>query len=208
MLPRKFTLLSIILLSATLRAEQPLVTGPIVILLGPPGSGKTTQAVEAAKYLKLPVVSAAGLIKDNQAELQKARKSGITGMEPETDPLLNKFFEARIRRGDLASGMVLDGYPCTKDQADFIARLAASGVVSKGIVLHLKVSDDVVLKRLGGKQKKLPASAEQRLKDYHRETTALEIYFPSASIIPIDGAKKPKNVTKQIQAALKQQFGK
>ncbi|MBI4893914.1 MAG: nucleoside monophosphate kinase [Acidobacteria bacterium] len=202
------TLLALSLFSVSLFAEQPLVTGPVVILLGPPGSGKSTQAVEAAKYLKVPVVSVADLIKDNRAVLEQARVPGITGMEPETDPLLNRFFAARIKRGDLASGMILDGYPCTKDQADFVSKLAASGAISKGLVLHIKVSDEVVLQRMGGKHKKLPASVEQRLKDYHRETAALEIYYPSASIIPIDGAKKPGAVTKQIKAALKAQFGK
>ena len=50
---------------------EPLVTGPIVVLLGPPGSGKTTQAAAVAKYLGVPIVSVAELIKDNAAEYRK-----------------------------------------------------------------------------------------------------------------------------------------
>src|SRR3974390_3446134 len=88
---------------------QQLVTGPVVVFLGPPGSGKSTQAAEAATNLKVPVVSAGELTKENAAEPAKARTAGIPGMEPETDPLLNKFFEARLKRGDLSNGMILDG---------------------------------------------------------------------------------------------------
>ena len=187
---------------------EQLVTGPIVILLGPPGSGKTTQAAAVAKYLGVPIVSVADLIKDNTAELQKAQTRGITGMEPETDPLLNRIFETRIKKGDVVNGMVLDGYPNTKDHADFTSKLVDTSVIRKPIILHLMIPDDVVRKRLAGKDGTLPASVEQRLKDYHRETTALSIYFPNAEIVELDGTKKPRKVTKNIEAVLKQKFKK
>jgi adenylate kinase len=193
---------------STLAVGQPLVTGPVVLLLGPPSSGKTLQAAALAKHLKIPIVAVSDLIRDNAAELQKARTRGITGMEPETDPLLNKFFEARLQNGDLAGGMILDGYPNTKDHADFATKLVETGVMSKPVIVHLLVPDDVVRKRAKGKDGKIPDAVEQRLKDYHRETMALKIYFPSAEIIDIDGTKKPNTVTKNIQKALKARFDK
>jgi adenylate kinase len=193
---------------STLGFGQQLVSGPVVVFLGAPGSGKSTQAAAAAKYLKVPVVSAAELVRDNADELRKVYRHGITGIVPETDPLLNKFFQARLNKGDLSGGMILDGYPNTKDQADFASKLVASGVVSKPIILHLQVPDDVVRKRLAGKDGKLPSSAEQRLKDYHREVTAIEIYFPNADVTLIDGTKKPGAVTKKVNAVLKAKFGK
>ena len=49
---------------------------------------------------------------------------------------------------------------------------------------------------------------EQRLKDYHREFTSVEIYFPGAGITNVDGTKKPKAVTKEINAILKAKLGK
>jgi adenylate kinase len=195
-------------LFAALAPAQPLVTGPVVVFLGPPGSGKSTQARAAAKYLKVPIVSAEELITDNAAELAKARTPGIAGMEPQTDPLLNKFFEARLKKGDLKDGVVLDGYPNTKDHADFASKLVVQGVIPKAVILHLQIPDDVVRKRLAGKGGKLSAAAEQRLKDYHRETTAIQVYFPNADITPIDGTKKPGKVEKQVREVLKAKFGK
>jgi adenylate kinase len=201
-------LIATVAICAGMAASEQLVTGPIVVLLGPPGSGKTTQAAAVAKYLGVPIVSVAELIKDNSAEFQKAQTRGITGMEPETDPLLNRIFETRLKRGDVVNGMVLDGYPNTKDHADFASKLVEASVIRKPIILHLMIPDDVVRKRLAGKDGTLPASVEQRLKDYHRETTALRIYFPNAEIIELDGTKKPRKVTKNIQAVLKTKFGK
>jgi superfamily II DNA or RNA helicase len=77
---------------------EQLVKGPIVVLLGPPGSGKTLQAAAAAKYLNVPVVSVEELIKNNAAEFRRARIPGITGMEPQTDPMLNKFSRPSFMR--------------------------------------------------------------------------------------------------------------
>jgi adenylate kinase len=127
-------------------------------------------------------------------------------MEPQTDPALNNSFEARLKKGEVVKGMVLDGYPNTKDHADFASKLVEEGVITKPVILHLRIPDDVVRKRLAGKDGKLPAAAEQRLKDYHRETTALQIYFPNADITDIDGTKKPRSVTKRMQAVLKAKF--
>lgn len=184
------------------------MTGPVVVFLGPPGSGKSTQAAEAAKFLKVPIVSVEELVRTNAEELKKARRSGITGMEPETDPLLNKFFEARLKKGDLKGGVILDGYPNTKDQADFVAKLMDSGAISKLSILHLQVPDDVVRKRSAGKDGKSPASVEQRLKDYHRETMAFQVYFPQADVISIDGTKRQSTVAQEVRTVLKAKFGK
>jgi len=205
---RSLTLLSTCALCLTPAFSQQLVKGPVVVLLGPPASGKTTQAAAAAKYLKVPVVSVASLIRDNAAAFQKERTKGLSGMEPETDPMLNKFFEARLQKGDLAGGMLLDGYPNTLDQANFAAKLVRDGVISKPLVVHIMIPDDVVRKRLHGSPADVAASAEQRLKDYHRETDAIKVYFPEADIVEIDGTKKPDKVRAKIKAALKAKFGK
>jgi adenylate kinase len=187
---------------------QPLVKGPVVVFIGAPGSGKTTQAAAAAKYLNVPIVSVAELLRNNARELKKVQTRGITGMEPETDPVLNKFFEARLNERDVANGMILDGYPNTNDHANFASNLVKTGVIPKPVILHLRIPDEIVRKRFASKDGTLAPSVEQRLKDYHRETAALKIYFPDADITDIDGTKKPGSVTKQVEAVLKARFRK
>jgi adenylate kinase len=129
-------------------------------------------------------------------------------MEPETHPVLNRFFEARLRQGDVANGMILDGYPTTNDHANFASKLVEAGVMPKPVILHLLIADEVVRKRLGGRDGNLSASAEQRLKDYHRETVALRIYFPDADITDIDGTRGIRTVTKRVEAVLKDRFSR
>src|SRR5689334_6768801 len=102
------SLLSAFLLCA-LALAQPKVEGPVVLFVGPPGSGKSTQAAAASRLLKVPIVSVEDLIAANQAEFAKIRRSGIAGMEPHSDPLLNRLFMARLEKGDLSHGLILDG---------------------------------------------------------------------------------------------------
>src|SRR5688572_29794336 len=104
------SLLGAVILCGTGQAETK-VEGPLVLFVGPPGSGKSTQATAAARLLKVPVVAVDDLISANKATFDKIRGSGISGMEPQTDPVLNRLFSERLEKGDLWSGMILDGYP-------------------------------------------------------------------------------------------------
>jgi adenylate kinase family enzyme len=80
---------------------QAKVDGPVVMFIGPPGSGKSTQAPAAARLLNLPVVSVDELIEANKATFEKIRRSGVSGMEPQSDPVLNRLFQERLEKGDL-----------------------------------------------------------------------------------------------------------
>jgi adenylate kinase len=182
------------------------VEGPVVLFIGPPGSGKTTQAAAAARLLKVPVVAAEDLIKDNPATFDKIRRTGISGMEPQTDPVLNRLFSERLEKGDLSRGMVLDGYPSTKDHADYVTALVKKGVLPSPFTIELQVPDDTVRKRTKKASKDPPASVEQRLKDYHREMDMVRTYFPDAEIVTIDGTKSIKKVTREISALLKKRY--
>lgn len=134
--------------------------------------------------------------------IKRLRQSGLTGIEAETDPVLNKLFAERLARGDLAQGAVLDGYPSTKEHADFLAAMVQSDELPSPIVIQLEIPDEEVRRRMAGTNRSAE-SVEQRLKDYHRELGMLHVYFPNADITKIDGTKKPKKVTKQIRKLLK-----
>ena len=184
------------------------IEGPLVLLIGPPGSGKSTQGAKVAKKWRLPLVSVEDLIEENQDVIQKLRKSGIKGIEPETDPVLNQLFEERLKRGDLAKGAVLDGYPSTKDHGDFLAKMVQTRQLPNPVVIQLEIPDEEVRKRMAKVSGSNMESVEQRLKDYHREMDMVRLYFPNADITTIDGSKKPKKVRKKINKLLKSKLKK
>jgi len=194
--------------TATPVAQGPLVEGPAVLLIGPPASGKSTQAKSIAQKFGLPIVAVDDLIRDNPQAFEAARRSKISGMEPQSDPVLNKLFEARLAKGDLVKGFLLDGYPSTKDHADFVAALVRQGKIPNPIVVQLNVPDDILKKRMAGDPGARPESFEQRLKDYHREMDLIQLYFPKADLVPIDGTKKPDQVTKEIEKLLEPKLKK
>src|SRR5689334_6649922 len=123
-----------------------LVTGvgaqsssPLIILIGPPASGKTTQAQILQKERGMAVLSVEGLIAQNRQAFEKFRRPEIQGVEPRLDPVLNRLVEERLRTIDRSKGVILDGYPASKEQGDQVARLIAEFQFSGPIVLHLRV---------------------------------------------------------------------
>lgn len=189
-----------------LAQAQTKVEGPVVLFLGPPGSGKSTQAAAASRLLKVPIVAADDLINANKAAFDKTRRSGISGMEPHSDPLLNRLFLERLEKGDLSRGMILDGYPSTKDHADYLTELVKKGVLPKPLAIELQIPDATVLERTEKAKKEPRASVEQRLKDYHREMDMVRLYFPDAEIVAVDGTQSAKKVESKIGGILKKRY--
>ncbi len=178
---------------------QPPVSGPVVIFIGPPGSGKTSQAKIAAKNLKVKTIVAEDLIAANPDTFKRSVRPGITGMNPRTDPALNGLFGAAITSGAYKDGVVVDGYPATKEHLDYLRGMVINRQIPNPTVLRLDISDDDLRKRLG---KSADATFEQLLKDYHRELDMAEVYFPGARIVKVDGKGKPDKVAKRIRRAL------
>ena len=207
---KRFPLLPFVLAVAAhglMGQSEPKVEGPVVLLVGPPESGKSTQAPAAARVLNLPVVGVDDLIKANQATFAELHRSGVTGMEPQTDPVLNRLFMERLQKGDLSHGMILDGYPSTKDHYDYLAGLVRKGVLSAPLIIELQIPDKVVLQRTKDAHRDSLGSVEQRLKDYHREMDLLQLYFPAAEVVHVDGTKSVNQVGDDIAAILKKRFG-
>ena len=173
--------------------------GPLIVVIGPPASGKTTQAQILQKERGMAVVSVEDLIAQNRQVFQKFRKPEIQGVEPRLDPVLNRLVEERLQAIDRSKGVILDGYPASKEQGDHLSLLIAKFQFSGPIVLQLRVTDAEVRKRApkGGSQ-----DVEQGLKDYHRELDFARTYFPQDRIHEIDGSKRPTEVAKEIRRVL------
>lgn len=173
--------------------------GPLIVLIGPPVSGKTTQAQMLQKERGMAVLSVEDLIAQNRQSFEKFRRPEIQGVEPRLDPVLNRLVEQRLRTIDRSKGVILDGYPASKEQGDHLTSLIAEFQFSGPIVLRLQVTDAEVRKRAskdGGQD------VEQGLKDYHREFDFAQTYFPQAHIHDIDGAKSVPDVAKAIRKVL------
>jgi adenylate kinase len=185
------------MLAAAARAQEPLK--PVVVLIGPPGSGKSTQAALIQKQYRFALITREQLMQDDPSLLARYKQPDIQGVEPRADPALNKLFLRRLERTNLGQGLLLDGYPATKDHADFLREVVEQKGWRTPLVLQLNVSDEVVRERLQGQNAE---QTEQDLKDYHREMDFFTVYFPQADIVPIDGATTPDAVFDQIRKVL------
>ncbi|MBL0161691.1 MAG: nucleoside monophosphate kinase [Bryobacterales bacterium] len=194
---------SLLLLLCTLLPAQTPTGAAVILFIGPPGSGKSTQAAAAAKTYNLPVVARHDLIAVDPDGFRANRAKAMAGMTEESDPFLNQLFAKKLASIDVTKGLILDGYPATKDHADFIAKLSKEGKLPYTFVIQLAIPDDVVMKRMKGSHEAKDGTLEQRLKDYHREMDMAKAYYPAADIVTIDATPKVQKVTAKVNAALK-----
>jgi adenylate kinase len=182
----------------------------VIVLIGPPGGGKTTQSEFLKKEFGITTITVEDLIKNNPSALAKYRTEGIDPGPPQSSPALNELVADALSKMDLTKGVVLDGYPATKDQADHLAGLVGKHALPGPIVIQLDVPDDVVRERLKkrGREDDTPEVIAQRLKDYHRELDMLRSYYPEANIWTVDGSRSPEEVSQTIRSILKDELPK
>ncbi len=125
-----------------------------VILFGPPGAGKGTQARRLSVELGFPSVSTGDILREAVAagrELgQAARRYMESGMLV-PDEVVDGIARDRLMRPDCAHGFILDGYPRTIKQAEHVEGLFPRGELNT-VVVGIRVEDDVLLKRLAGRR--------------------------------------------------------
>ncbi|MGA7412815.1 MAG: nucleoside monophosphate kinase [Bryobacteraceae bacterium] len=193
----------------------------VIILIGPTGSGKTTQTEILKKNFGLPAISVDDLIRDNPSLLTrpnsastkttgtKTSAKGVT-TPPQANPAMDPLVDAALRKLDLTKGVVLDGYPASKEQADHLAELVRTNALPPPIVIQLDVPDDVVLERLKKRERAddTPELIAQRLKQYHRELDMVRAYYPKANIWTIDGTRSINDVAATIRSILNDELPK
>jgi adenylate kinase len=175
---------------------------PLIVLIGPPLSGKTTFAESITSTYGIPGISIEDLISENAAELDRLR--GEKSMaEMRYDPAMSRYLRERLKTADLSRGLALDGYPATLVQAEDLSKMFPD-LKMKLIALRLQVPDDTIRKRAKttGRQSDRPEILEQRIKDYHREMDAISFYFPNAKIVDVDASRPEAQTWKELQTAL------
>jgi adenylate kinase len=123
----------------------------ILLLFGPPGCGKGTQAVFLAERFQIPAISTGEVFRAEAkagTALGKAVAEIIAKGGLVSDDLVNDIVAGRISRPDCARGFLLDGYPRTMPQARAFGRLLEQRRLPDPVVVHLDVADDALVARL------------------------------------------------------------
>ena len=182
----------------------------MIVLIGPSGSGKTTQGELLRKRFGIPTIGVDDLSQANPAALAKYQLPGITSGPPQLNPAIDALVAERLESLDLTKGVVLEGYPASKDQADHFAALIAKLDLPAPIVIQIDVPDRVAAERLKERQHAddQPELVEERLKNYHREMDMIQSYFPQAKVWTVNGDKPVAEVASAIEAILKKALGK
>lgn len=153
-----------------------------IVLLGPPGAGKGTQAVKLAEKLGIPQISTGDLFRRNISSgtplgLEAKRYLDAGDLVPAS--LTNALVDARIDEPDAADGFILDGFPRSVDQAEALHEMLEARQVKIDAVVEFKVAEDVLLDRL--KERGRADDTEEvilnRMKVYRDETAPLLDYY-------------------------------
>ena len=126
-----------------------------LILVGPPGAGKGTQAVHLAAHFEIPHISTGDLFRANikgETELGKLAKSYMDAGDLVPDSVTNAMLEDRLTHADTAPGFLLDGYPRNVGQAEFLAEVLLKKAISLDAVLELSIPNEEIIKRLSGRR--------------------------------------------------------
>lgn len=125
-----------------------------LIFLGAPGAGKGTQAREVAHHFGIPQISTGDILRDaveRQTALGLAAKAKMDVGELVPDEVVCAIVEERVSEPDCQKGFILDGFPRTLSQAQFVDRMLAAQGRGRPQVLDIEVTEEMLLKRLTGR---------------------------------------------------------
>jgi len=123
----------------------------VLLLFGPPGSGKGTQSGKISQWLGIPAISTGDMLREEikaGSALGKAAKAVMSGGGLVGDDLVNRMLTQRVSAPDCAHGFLLDGYPRTVEQAEYLDGVLNQQQLESPIVLHLDVPMDALVGRL------------------------------------------------------------
>jgi len=183
-----------------------------LLIVGPPGAGKGTQASRIAEAYGIPAISTGDIFRaniKNETELGKQVKAIVDAGDYVPDSLTNALVESRIAEGDAQGGFLLDGYPRTLEQLRFLDELLAAQGTGLDAVIQLVADQEEIVQRLRrraveeGRSDDTEEAIRHRQEVYRRETEPLLSAFAErGQLIEVDGIGAVDAVTDRVLGAL------
>lgn len=183
-----------------------------VVFLGPPGSGKGTQAKLLAKRLGVPAVSTGDMLREavrRETSLGRRAKAIMEAGELVPDDVVIGLIRERMAAPDAAAGFLLDGFPRTIAQAEALDRLLEDGGAPLDAVVNLAVPEKALLDRLlgrageEGRSDDRPETIRERLRVYAEKTAPLVAFYEKSGLLThVDGLGSVEDVSGRIDGAL------
>jgi adenylate kinase len=185
---------------------------PRLLIVGPPGAGKGTQATQIAETLGVPAISTGDIFRANvrdETELGVKVKTIMDAGDYVPDSLTNELVSDRLDQADAEQGFLLDGYPRTLQQVGFLDDyLSAKGQALEAVILLVADRDEIVerLRKRAldeGRSDDTEDAIRHRQDVYLRETAPLlESYRSRGLVVEVDGLGSIEQVAERIDAAL------
>lgn len=188
-----------------------------IILFGPPGAGKGTQAQLLQERHGLVQLSTGDMLRAAVAagtELGRKAKSIMDAGNLVDDGLMIAIISDRIDQPDCANGFILDGFPRTIPQAEGLDRMLAEKSLKLDRVIEIEVDDQALFARIEGRAQETASAGQQRADDnaetlkkrlavYHEQTAPVLPYYENKGMLKkVDGMSDIEEVSRQIEAIL------
>ena len=183
-----------------------------LLLIGPPGAGKGTQAARLSEAYLIPAISTGDIFRSNvknETPLGKQAKAYMDAGDNVPDSLTNDLIRHRLAEEDAQGGFLLDGYPRTTDQVRELDSFLEGHGTALDAVIELVADPDIVVGRLQkraleqGRSDDDEAVVRHRLEVYREQTEPLiDVYRERNLLLEVDGMGEVDEVTKRIFTAL------
>lgn len=183
-----------------------------LLIMGPPGAGKGTQAAQIAERLGIPAISTGDIFRKNiseQTALGREAQRYLDRGDYVPDELTNSMLRSRLDRPDTSGGFLLDGYPRTIAQVETLDKILADEGATLDRVLVLHVDQEELVKRLlerakvSGRSDDTEEVIRRRLEVYQEQTEPLlDVYAQRGLLVIVNGMGEISEVTERVLNAL------